>query len=158
MAPSSGTVDVGLVHQEPAVRRQLEALLGPHAGVRVRFSVAEAYDALGRLGTRPVSVLFAQAAQVIGPGAGFIRLARERDPACRIMLLTAGESDAELLELLRCGAMGFVDPRARPDLLAKAAHALHIGEAWVPRRYVACLIEWLGAQAGAKSGPTPIRA
>lgn len=157
MATGSGMVDVGLVHQEAAVRRQLEALLGPHVGVRVRFSVDEAYDALGRLGTRPVSVLFAQAAQVIGPGAGFVRLARERDPGCRVMLLTAGESDAELLELLRCGAMGFLDPRARPDLLAKAAHALHIGEAWVPRRYVASLIEWLGAQAGAVPATTPIR-
>lgn len=158
MTPGSDTVDVGLVHTDIHVRRHLEALLGPHAGVRVLFSVSEVYDALGRVGTRPVSVLFAQAAQVVGPGAGFMRLVRERNAGCRVMLLTAGEGDADLLELLCCGAMGFVDPRARPDLLARAAHAVHVGEAWVPRRLVASLIEWLGTQASTTPAGIPVRA
>jgi DNA-binding NarL/FixJ family response regulator len=152
------TISVGLAHASTLVRRQLEALLGPHAGVRVAFGVDEAYDALALLGKFRPAVLFAEAAQVVGASAGFVRLVRERSPRCRVLLLTAGESDEDLLDVLRHGAMGFLDPRARPDLVARAARAIAAGEAWVPRHIVARLIESLDCEAQAPPRAHPMRA
>lgn len=134
---------VGLVYADRARRRQLEALLGPHAGVALHFSVDALYEVLARLTRSGVAVVFVEAAQLLEAGEGALRLLGERSASVRVVALTAGESEADILNLLRAGAMGFLDPLARPDLLAKAAHAVAAGEAWVPRRTVAALIEWL---------------
>ncbi len=158
MNGSSRPVRVAVVHDAPAVRARVLDFFKSEATTPVVLAGAELFEALAALGAQQVDVLFAQAALLAGPDAGFLRMVRERSPACRVILLTAGEPESAVLELLRAGARGFLDPLARPDLLVRCAHAVAAGEAWVPRRTVATLLDWVLRHSPATLAGTPIQA
>lgn len=89
---------------------------------------------------------------------------RSRARRTRILLLTAERtSEALLLEALHRGAHGYLGHVAAGTLLARAIRAVQAGEAWVPRRMVARILERLrrlaaAVRPGRRPGAWPVRA
>ena len=82
------------------------------------------------------------------PGSG-IRAAREISeqlPATAVVMLATSESDADLFDGLRAGASGFLLMDTDPRRLPYALRGVLAGEAAIPRRLVARLVEEFRSQ------------
>ncbi len=97
------------------------------------------------------------------PGGGGIKAAAaisEELPATAIVMLTAFAGDDELFDSLKAGAAGYLLKETDPDRLPFALRGILEGEAAVPRRLVARLIDEFRSQGrrrrlplGGKRGP-----
>jgi DNA-binding NarL/FixJ family response regulator len=82
------------------------------------------------------------------PGSG-IRAAREiseRLPGSAVVMLATSESDADLFDGLRAGASGYLLMDTDPRRLPHALRGVLAGEAAIPRRLVARLVEEFRSQ------------
>jgi DNA-binding NarL/FixJ family response regulator len=78
-------------------------------------------------------------------GRSLIPAMRQRNPGTRVIVLTRSEADAQTLEALSLGARGCLSWDALPTFLVAAVRAVDAGEAWVPRKIVALLMDRLVA-------------
>ena len=80
---------------------------------------------------------------VAGEGVSLVSTILEKSPKTRIILLSERASDADILDALSQGALGYLAKPALPTYLTKAVRAVAAGQAWVPRRMVGRLIDQL---------------
>ncbi len=74
-------------------------------------------------------------------GTRFLVGARERGFAGRILVVTAGLSDAEAAELLRGGVAGIFLKHNSPEMLTKAIRKVMGGEPWLDQRFLRVLLD-----------------
>jgi NarL family two-component system response regulator LiaR len=80
------------------------------------------------------------------PGMDGVALVRElapRLPDTRIVMLTVSSADHDLLEAMRCGAVGYLTKDVAPEALLRAVRSAHAGELAMTRRMAARLIQRL---------------
>jgi len=77
----------------------------------------------------------------IEKGTRFLVGAREQGFAGRILVVTAGLSDAEAAELLRGGAAGIFLKHSSPEMLTKAIRKVMEGEPWLDQRFLRVLLD-----------------
>ena len=105
--------------------------------------VGEAQDSRGAveavLRERPDAVLL----EVDLPGGGIRAAAEISDgaPNTAVIMLTSSSRDEDLLDSLRAGALGYLLKDTNPDRLPHAVRGVLAGEAAIPRRLVARLVE-----------------
>jgi len=97
----------------------------------------EAMTAAAKLKPR---VLLLDPSGVEGEGVYLVSTILEKSPNTRIILLSEHASDADILDALSQGALGYLAKPALATYLTKAVRAVAAGEAWVPRRMVGRLI------------------
>ncbi len=85
---------------------------------------------------------------VEGESVSLVSTILEKSPKTRIILLSERASDADILDALSQGALGYLARPALPTYLTKAVRAVAAGEAWVPRRMVGRLIDQLAPGVG----------
>lgn len=73
-------------------------------------------------------------------------LARQHSKA-QTLILTSQNPNFDMLSQTGFSARGYITPNQRP-VLNKAIHAVHDGEAWLPRRLVAEMLDHFAASAG----------
>jgi DNA-binding NarL/FixJ family response regulator len=73
---------------------------------------------------------------------GWLSDVHRRYAETRIILIDDALSDDALIDCLGTGARGWVEANDAP-LVVKAVHAVHHGEAWVPRRLARRLVDRL---------------
>jgi DNA-binding NarL/FixJ family response regulator len=78
-----------------------------------------------------------------GNDLALLPLVLRKSPRTRVILLTRRSAPARILSALGQGAQGYLDPRSLRVFLPKAVRAVDAGEAWVPRKMVAKIIECL---------------
>ena len=100
----------------------------------------EAMTAAAKLKPR---VLLLDPSGVAGEGFSLVSTILEKSPKTRIILLSERASDADILDALSQGALGYLTKPALPTYSTKAVRAVAAGEAWVPRRMVGKLIDQL---------------
>ena len=66
---------------------------------------------------------------------------RRRSPDTRVLLLTERAREARTIDALCSGARGYLEKRALGTYLSRAVRAVDAGEAWVPRKMVATIID-----------------
>ncbi len=76
-------------------------------------------------------------------GSSIIPLIHEHSPTTRVILLSDKLPEEAILACLTVGAQGYLERDETDDFLIKAIKAVATGEAWVPRRIVARLLERL---------------
>ena len=74
-------------------------------------------------------------------GLQFIRRAREADYRGRILIVTAGMSDADSVRALGQGVCGIFLKHSSPELLADAIRRVMAGETWVDQSCIQALVE-----------------
>ncbi len=68
---------------------------------------------------------------------------RQISPRTKVILLTRRAPETRIIEALSYGARGYIEEKALEPFLAKAVRCVDAGEAWVPRKMVAKIIERL---------------
>src|SRR5207244_6404690 len=124
-------------------RATCRRILQPEKKIKVvgeARSGLEAMTAAARLKPR---VLLLDPSVVGGEGASLVSTILEKSPKTRIILLTEHASDADILDALSEGALGYLAKPVHPTYLTKAVRAVAAGEAWVPRRMVGKVIDQL---------------
>jgi DNA-binding NarL/FixJ family response regulator len=77
-----------------------------------------------------------------------LRALRQESPRSKVILLTRRVSEKTILEALSHGARGYLKESAMSTFLPKAVRLVDAGEAWVPRKMVAKIIECLAHLTG----------
>ncbi len=136
-------ITIVVADQERARRRTCVGLLHAEEGVTV---VGEAYHGLTAIAItvrlKP-RILLLDLSLGQGHGVAVLPIIRHKSPRTKVILLTGRASQAQLLDALAHGALGYLETNALRTYLAKAVRMVDAGEAWVPRKMVAKIAERL---------------
>jgi len=78
-----------------------------------------------------------------GKGDNLLRALRQKSPHTRTILLARRSSRTPILEALSQGALGYLREKAVDRFLPKAVRHVEAGEAWVPRKMAAMIVDRL---------------
>lgn len=138
MAP----ITVFLADRKRTRRAACLRLLRPEKGVQVVGEARSGLEALAAARRRP-RLLLLDWALATGGEFALLRILRKQSPKTKVLLLTRPTSQARLLDALAHGARGYLDARALRRFLPKAVRLVDAGEAWVPRKMVAKILDRL---------------
>jgi DNA-binding NarL/FixJ family response regulator len=93
----------------------------------------------GAAATRPDACLIDIA--IRGGGLEAARGIKRRLPHTEVIILTEAQSQAELLDVLRAGAAGYLSKDIEPERFAAAVRCVLAGDATIPRAMVGTLVE-----------------
>ena len=127
---------------EKAGRATCQRLLQPEKKIKVVGEARSGLEAMTAAAKLKPRVLLLDPS-VAGEGVSLVSTILEKSPKTRIILLSERASDADILDALSQGALGYLARPALPTYLTKAVRAVAAGEAWVPRRMVGRLIDQL---------------
>ena len=127
---------------EKAGRATCQRLLQPEKKIKVVGEARSGLEAMTAAAKLKPRVLLLDPS-VEGEGVSLVSTILEKSPKTRIILLSERASDADILDALSQGALGYLARPALPAYLTKAVRAVAAGEAWVPRRMVGRLIDQL---------------
>ena len=130
-----------LIDDHALFREGLARLLALEPDFEVLVPCASVDEALRVLDTTQVDLVLLD--YDLGPerGTRFMMGAAERGFRGRVLVVTAGLSDGESLDLLKRGVAGIFLKHSPPEMLAKAIRTVMAGEAWLDQRYHKVLIE-----------------
>jgi two-component system nitrate/nitrite response regulator NarL len=87
-----------------------------------------------------------------GRGIDFVAHARQRGYTGRILVLTAGISDREAVQLIQAGVGGIIHKNHSTDILSGAIRQVAAGEPWLEKNYLGSLFRTVDRSREAK-GP-----
>lgn len=144
-----------MVDDHSLFRESLSQLLETEPDFRIEGSFAGAQAALEAPHLDRVTVVLLDYDLGEEQGGEFIAGAAGRGFHGRILLVTAGMSDAVMARLLETGASGVFLKHSPPGLLVKAIRAVAAGEVWLDPRVTR---PGLGASKAAGPSPRPLTA
>ena len=115
-------------------------LLRPEKRILVVAEARSDPEAIAAARLNPRILLLDLSVSIRG-GLAVLRAFRRDSPRTKVILLTGRVAEARMLDVLSRGARGYLKWKALRPFLAKAVRLVDAGEAWVPRRMVAKLIE-----------------
>lgn len=136
-------ITVVIAERQKADRSACLRLLEPEEGIQVVGEARSGLEAIASTARLKPHVLLLDLMLARANGASLIPALRRRSPRTRILLLTEGASEARTLEALCQGACGYLDRSLLGTHLSRAVRVVDAGEAWVPRRMVARIMDHL---------------
>jgi DNA-binding NarL/FixJ family response regulator len=122
-------VRVVLVDDHELVLEGLKAMLARFVGrVRVVGEAAGADEALGLVTALGPDVVLCDVRLRGSSGLDLCRRLTERDPGCRVLLLSVYEDEQYLYQALRAGAAGYLLKRVGGEELVRSLELVHAGE------------------------------
>ena len=128
---------------EKAGRATCRRLLQPEKKIKVVGEARSGLEAMTAAAKLKPRVLLLDPSVVEGKGVSLVSTILEKSPKTRIILLSEHASDADILDGLSQGALGYLTKPVLPTYLTKAVRAVAAGQAWVTRRMVGRLIDQL---------------
>lgn len=151
-------IQVVIVEDQGLVREGLARILAGEEDIEVVatcMGLEDAYRAMES--SAPDLVLLDYA---LGPGergSDFVAWFRRQGKAGKILVVTAGITDQEALELLRLSIAGIFHKQGSPELLAKAIRKVTEGEYWLEQHYLKLLLEAQAAGGDLRERPLTAR-
>src|SRR5262245_10105100 len=139
MAP----ISVVITERRKAGRATCRSLLEPEKGIRVVGEARSGVEAVATVAKLKPSVLLLDASLFEGDAASVLPLIRRTSPRTRVLLLTDHARPARTLETLAHGARGYLEKATLETYLPRAVRVVGAGQAWVPRRMVARIMDRL---------------
>jgi DNA-binding NarL/FixJ family response regulator len=133
-----------LVDDHGLFRESLRRLLEAEPEFRITATCATVREAWDALSVEPVDVVLLDFDLGDEQGTAFLEEARRRRFPGRILMVTAGMSDAVTLRAFESGASGIFLKHSPPAQLIEAIHKIAIGDMWLDSRAVRSLVA--GAQ------------
>jgi DNA-binding NarL/FixJ family response regulator len=103
------------------------------------------------------SVLVLDAALLDGDVLLLLPLIRRKSPGTRVLLLTDHAPEARTLDTLSLGAWGYLEKTAVRAYLPRAVRVVAAGQAWVPRKMVARIMDHLARLTVESTSERPSR-
>jgi DNA-binding NarL/FixJ family response regulator len=130
--------------EDPARRERCFELLQKDEGIRIVEVVSDAQQLVEAVRYSEPQVVLLDTTLLAPNEPGFLpALLLSSSPQARILLLSAGAPRDLLLDALAAGVRGFLEDDEWDRLLARAVQKVDEGEAWVPRKMVASLLDRL---------------
>jgi DNA-binding NarL/FixJ family response regulator len=130
-----------LIDDHALFREGLARLLAAEPDFELTVSCSSVEEGLRVLETTKVDLVLLDYDLGLETGGLFLARAAERRFQKRVLIVTAGLSDAEAASLLRRGIIGIFLKHNPPSLLAKAIRKVMAGEIWLDQRYLKLLIQ-----------------
>jgi two-component system, NarL family, nitrate/nitrite response regulator NarL len=121
-------------------RESLSRLLQSEPDFRIAGTCASATEALAALDREPIDLVLLDYDLGEEHGLSFLESARQKNFAGRILMVTAGMSDANTLRALENGAAGIFLKHSPPAQLVEAIYKVMSGEMWLDPRAVRSLV------------------
>ncbi len=139
-----------LVDDHTLFREGLARLLEAESGLQLMGHFSSASEALAAISLDSVDVVLLDFDLGETQGLHFLREARSMNFVGRVLMVTAGMSDADALQVMQSGASGIFLKHNAPNSLIDAIRRVATGEPWLDS---ASLDSLVGA-ASSKSKPT----
>lgn len=125
-------ITIAIADDHRVVARSLKAYLESFPNLRVAGIAASGEDLLEQLGTWRPQVVIQDLLMPGGiDGIEATRRVLARDPAVRVVALTASIDEARMMGVLRAGATGYVRKDADPEILLAAVRAVAAGRTYI---------------------------
>jgi DNA-binding NarL/FixJ family response regulator len=149
-------ISVGLVDDDPLVRRALRLLLAGAEGIEVVAEAGDGDEVPVLVREHRPDVLLVDVRMPVVDGIEAVRRLATDDDGHRpaALVLTTFESDASVLEAVRAGAVGFLLKHSPPDRIVDAVRAAAAGEPAFSPSALRALVEHVGTSSAA-TGPAP---
>lgn len=133
--PDDSTTAIGVVlaDDHPLVLDGLEALFRFEPDFRVLARCRDGEEALERLVELEPDVAILDLLMPRRDGFEILEAVQNRGLDVRVVVLTAGLDDEQLLRVVRLGAKGVVLKEMAPELIVQAARSVHGGGYWLER-------------------------
>jgi DNA-binding NarL/FixJ family response regulator len=138
-----------LVDDHTLFREGLARLLEAENGLQLIGHFSSATEALAAIDLSSIDVVLLDFDLGETQGLHFLREARERRFAGKILMVTAGMSDVDAVQILQSGASGIFLKHNAPTSLITAIHRVAAGEPWLD----STSLESLVGAASSKSKP-----
>jgi len=135
-------ISIVIADREKAARAASRRLLEPENGIRVVGEARSGLEAIAAAKLRP-RILLLDVHMAAGNGVALLRILRQKSPRTKVILLTSRASEARILDVLAHGARGYLDKKVLRAFLPKAVRVVDAGQAWVPRKMVAKILDRL---------------
>ncbi len=130
-----------LVDDHALFREGLARLLALEPDFELAVPCSNAEEALRILATTKVDLILLDHDLGLETGARLLDRITEAGFQGRVLMVTAGLSEAEATDLLRRGVTGIFLKHNSPELLAKAVRKVMAGEIWLDQRYLKLLLQ-----------------
>jgi DNA-binding NarL/FixJ family response regulator len=135
-------ISVVIADRGRAGRAACRSLLEPEKGIRIVGEARSGLDAVTAIEKLKPSILLLDL-DLFDGGARttLLPVIRRRSPRTRVLLLTERTRDARTIDALCRGARGYLEKGTLRTYLCRAVRAVDAGEAWVPRKMVAKIMD-----------------
>jgi DNA-binding NarL/FixJ family response regulator len=147
-------ITVVVAERQKADRAACLKMLEPEIGIRVVGQARSGLEAISCTGQLRPRIILLDLALARAAGTSLIPALRRKSPHTQVILLTDRASEARTLEALAHGARGYLDRSMVDKFLARAVRVVDAGEAWVPRRMVAKIMDRLASLTATWTGKT----
>jgi DNA-binding NarL/FixJ family response regulator len=121
--------------------------LQPEKGISVVGVARNGLEAILAADEHKPNILLLNLNLFKGKGDNLLRALRHRSPHSRMILLTRRASQSVILEALTRGALGYLEEKAIEGFLPQAVRQVEAGQAWVPRKMAARIVDRLNISA-----------
>jgi DNA-binding NarL/FixJ family response regulator len=118
-------------------------LLRPEKGIRLVGRIPSGLDNFASLADLKPDILLISSNVLKAKAISGLAVLRRSTPRTKVILLARRTSDARILDALSFGVRGYLEEDVLGTFLVKAVRCVAGGEAWVPRKMVARIIERL---------------
>lgn len=129
----SASATIVLADDHPIVLDGLERLFGLEEGLEVIGRCRDGEEAVAAVRELAPDVLVLDVRMPGASGIEVLRMLEQEALATRVVLLTAGLEDEQLLDAIRAGARGVVLKDMAPQLLVEAVRAVLAGGQWLEK-------------------------
>ena len=130
-----------LVDDHALFREGLARLLALEPDFELAVPCSNSEEALRVLATTKIDLILLDHDLGLETGARLLDRITEGGFQGRVLMVTAGLSEAEATDLLRRGVTGIFLKHNSPELLAKAVRKVMAGEIWLDQRYLKLLLQ-----------------
>ena len=136
-------ITVLIADHDEARRAACERVLQPEKGIRVVGRAQNGLEALSATAKLKPRILLLGLNLLKRKKIVLLCALRQKSPRTKVILLTNHTPETRILEALSYGARDFLEEKVLSAFLPKAVRCVDAGEAWVPRKMVALIIERL---------------
>jgi len=134
-------IKILLVDDHTLFREALSRMLAGESDLEMTANCASVGDALAILGKKRIDFVLLDHDLGRERGFEFVVRAKQNGFEGRILMVTAGMSDAELIQVLKLGINGIFLKHSSPALLVEAIRKVMAGETWLEQHCIRTLVE-----------------
>jgi len=134
-------IRIYLIDDHALFREGLERLLQSDHDIQMVGSAGTLEDAEREVFTLPIDVLILDFELHEQPATPFVQLLRDRDFGGRILMVTAGLSDRDAVDLIRLGVSGIFHKQRATSELRRSIQEVFEGRVLIDQRYLQKLVQ-----------------
>jgi two-component system nitrate/nitrite response regulator NarL len=142
-SPSPSGIRLLIVDDHALFREGLAVLLNRTDDIKVVGRCGSTAEALSFIETAQPSVVILDFDLGTERAFDFLEAARERGFNCRVLIVTAGVSEQEAVQLVQAGVAGIVHKHNTLEMLCDTIRRIAAGEVWLEKNYLKPLFRTL---------------